>query len=481
MAERQRAVVVGGGIAGLTAAYRLHRQAPDLTVTLVESSPRLGGKILTEHPDGLVIEAGPDSFLSAKPAATQLCEELGLGDDLVGTSEAGGGTYILRDGRLEPLPEGISGLVPTRARPLLRSGLLSTRAKLRLGLEVVVPPRRGAGDESVAAFVRRRFGVEAYERMAQPLLSGIYAGDAEQLSLLATFPRLRESERTHGSLIRGMLAQRRAAAPRPAGPAAPRRSAFLSLRRGLAELTDTLADALDGADVRTGLAATAVAWRGDGRWALHLADGSVLAADALLLATPAWASADLLDELAAALAATLRGIPYTSTATITLAYRRADLGDLGAGRGFVIPRVEDRELTAVTWVTSKFPGRAPEDLALVRGFVGRAGREGAVALDDDDLVARMRRELREILGLGAEPVLARVYRWPRALPQYTLGHLERVAAIERHVAELPGLELLGSAYRGVGIPDCIQSGSDAAARALAHLAARTGSAVASAG
>ena len=475
MTRPRRAVVVGGGIAGLTAAYRLRHGSPGLAVTLVEAAPRLGGKILTEHPDGLVIEAGPDSFLSAKPAATRLCEELGLGGELVGTTESGGGTYILRDGRLEPLPEGISGLVPTRARPLLHSGLLSTRAKLRMGLEAFIPARRDQGDESVAAFVRRRFGVEAYERMAQPLLSGIYAGDAEQLSLLATFPRLRESERTHGSLIRGMLAQRRAA-PQPASGDAPRRSAFLSLAGGLGELTDTLARALDGVEVRTGLAATAVAWRGSGRWTLGLADGTALEADVLLLATPAWASADLLQGLAARPAATLRQIPYTSTATITAAYRREDVARLGAGRGFVIPRVEDRELTAVTWVTSKFPGRAPDGLALVRGFVGRAGREEAVGLPDDELVALMRRELREILGLTAEPVLTRVYRWPRALPQYTLGHLERVATIERHVAQLPGLFLLGSAYRGVGIPDCIQSGSEAAARALDHLGAQSAAA-----
>ena len=468
MSRQRRVVVLGGGIAGLAAAYRLSRSAPALAVTLVEAGPRLGGKILTERPDGLVIEAGPDSFLSAKPAATRLCEELGLGGELVGTTESGGGTYILRDGRLEPLPEGISGLVPTRVRPLLRSGLLSTRAKLRMGLEVVVPARRDEGDESVAAFVRRRFGGEAYERMAQPLLSGIYAGDAEQLSLLATFPRLRESERTHGSLIRGMLAQRRAA-PKPPSGSAPPRSAFLSLAGGLGELTETLAGALDRVEVRSGVAATAVAWRGSGGWTLRLANGDVLEADALLLATPAWASADLLQELSAPLAATLRQIPYTSTATITAAYRSPDIAGLGAGRGFVIPRVEDRELTAVTWVTSKFPGRAPQGVALVRGFVGRAGREAAVDLADDDLVALVRRELREILGLTAEPFLARVYRWPRALPQYTLGHLERVATIDRHVAQLPGLYLLGSAYRGVGIPDCIQSGSDAATRALDHL------------
>ncbi|HET7036128.1 MAG TPA: protoporphyrinogen oxidase [Thermomicrobiaceae bacterium] len=458
------AVVVGGGISGLTAAFRLAAR-PGQRVTLLEADARLGGKIRTERDDGYVIEAGPDSFLAAKPAALALCRELGLEKHVIGTLPDGGGTFILRAGRLEPLPEGITLLVPTKLGPLLRSRLLSPRGKLRLGLDLLLPPRRDDGDESVAAFVRRRLGREAFERMAQPLLSGIYAGDAEQLSILSTFPRLRETERRHGSLIRGMLAQRRAA-PAPSNAA---RSGFLSLEGGLQDLVDTLADRLTGCenvDVRTGTAATGIAARPDGGYALTLGNGERLEADAVLVATPADAASALLAGIDPALAAALAEIPYVSSATVALAYPRAAVAGLGGGRGFVVPQVEGRELTAVTWVTGKFAGRAPEGMALVRGFVGRAGQEAAVRLPDDELIALVRRELRDILGLAAEPARAWVARWERAMPQYVLGHQERLARIEARVAAHPGLALLGAAYRGVGIPDCIQSGEEAAQRVV---------------
>ncbi|MDI3340967.1 MAG: protoporphyrinogen oxidase [Sphaerobacter sp.] len=470
-----RVAIVGGGIAGLAAAYRLRQADAGLELTLIEAASRLGGKILTERQDGLVIEAGPDSFLASKPAAAALCEVLGLGDRLVGTTRESGGTYILRAGRLEPLPEGITLLVPTKVRPLLRSRLLTLRGKLRLLTEVFRAPRQDEGDESVASFVRRRFGREAYERLAQPLLSGIYAGDAEQLSLLATFPRLRESELRYGSLIRGMLAQRRAAPPPPVASRTPT-SGFLSLRGGLGELIDALVASLDGINWRLGTPAAAVERVDGGGYLIHLADGTAVAADAVLLATPAWATAELVADLDAELADLLRSIPYVSTATISLAYRRSDVAQIGAGRGFVIPHIENRELTAVTWASSKFPDRAPDDLVLLRGFVGRAGREQAVDLPDDQLRALVTGELRDILGLRAEPVLVRIYRWPRALPQYVLGHLDRLAAIDRRLELHHGLLLLGAAYRGVGIPDCIVAGERAAARALAYLSGAPASA-----
>lgn len=470
MTAAARVVIVGGGIAGLTAAYRLQQAAAGLSITLIEAEPRLGGKIQTERPDGFVIEAGPDSFLAAKPAAANLCQELGIDDQIIGTTPDGGGTYILRDGRLEPLPEGITGLVPTKVGPLIPSRLLSTRAKLRLAAEILIPPRRDDGDESVASFVRRRFGNEAFERMAQPLLSGIYAGDAEQMSLLATFPRLRESERKHGSLIRGMIKQRRAAASTPPPSAGgPRRSGFLSLAHGLGTLIEALSAALTEVDLRVGTPATAVERGVGGGYTVHLADGTTLPADAVLLATPAWATAALVAGLDDDLARLTSEIPYVSSATVALAYRRSDVGPVGSGRGFVIPQVENRQLTAITWVTNKFPGRAPDDLMLLRAFVGRAGREHAVNLPDDGLLRLVQNELRGILKLTAEPVMTRIHRWQRAMPQYVLGHNERLAQIDQRLTTLPGLRLLGASYRGVGIPDCIVSGEQAAEQTLSYL------------
>ena len=469
------AVVAGGGISGLTAAYRLRRLARtagiDLRITLVEPDNRLGGKILTERVDDLVIEAGPDSFLSQKAPAIQLCRELGIADRLIGTSEGGSGTYILRQGRLEPLPEGITMLVPTKLRPLISSRLLSTRAKLRMGLDVLIPPLESGGDESVAAFVTRRLGREAFERMAQPLLSGIYAGDAGQLSLEATFPRLRQIEREHGSLVRGILAQRRQR--RTSVADRQQYTPFVSLRGGIGELVDALASQLEDVDIRLGTAVSGIEQRPGGGYRVRLSDGGTLEADILLLATPADVSAGLLAPVRPDLVALLQAIPYVSSATITLAYRQADVGKLGEGRGFVIPRVENRELTAVTWASSKFPYRAPEGLMLLRALVGRVGRESAVDLPDELILRLVREELWEMLGLTAEPVLSRIYRWHQALPQYVLGHLDRLAEIDRELADLPGLFLLGAAYRGVGIPDCIQSGNQEAKRALALLNERS--------
>lgn len=452
-------VVAGGGIAGLTAAYTLASRG--VMVTLVEADRRLGGKIYTERVGDLVIDAGPDSFLSAKPAALDLAARLGIADRLIDTRMDGGGTFILRAGKLQPLPEGITLLVPADLRSIARTPLLSPWGKLRMALDYFIPPRRGDADESVGAFVRRRLGREAFERLAEPLLSGIYAGDADALSLASTFPRLRDVERKHGSLVRGAIAQRRAQAG--SAPSAPRRTPFVSFRAGLGELIDALASALERAEVRVGVSLVHLEREGHA-WSVTLSDGTHMAADGVVLAIPACAAAELLTATAPALAATLREIPFVSTATVSFAFPAAALSGMAAGRGFVIPRAEGRALTAVTWTTNKFAGRASAGTALLRGFVGRAGNESPAALPDDALVALVRRELREILGIRAEPELVRVYRWPKALPQYTIGHPERLARIGEELARLPGLALTGASYRGVGIPDCI---ADAAGQANA--------------
>jgi protoporphyrinogen/coproporphyrinogen III oxidase len=473
----RHAVVVGGGIAGLAAAWFLQRQratdGDDFRITLLEASDRPGGKLQTIHQDGLTIEAGPDSFLSYKPAGVQLARDLGIEDRIIGTRDTGGGTFILRDGRLEPLPEGITMLVPTKLKPLMRSRLLSTRGKLRMAAEYFVPQKQDEEDESIGSFITRRLGREAFEHMAQPLLSGIFAGDADRLSLGATFPRLRDIERKHGGLVRGMLAQRREAAARESGPEAPPTyPPFISFASGMGELADALVERLTEVDLRTGHHAQQVRKK-NGRYQVQLSDGEMIDADAVLLATPAYITADLLRVLDGELAAVLRRIRYVSSATISLAYRTPEIESVQEGRGFVIPHVEDRELTAVTWVSNKFDGRAPDGISLLRTFVGRAGREGAVDLPDDALLEIVQRELREILGIDARPAMSWITRWHRAMPQYELGHVDRLAQVDQYVSRHDGLALLGAAFSGVGIPDCIDSGRRAAEQCHSALSARS--------
>lgn len=462
----QHIVIVGGGIAGLAAAWRLQtlreESGVSYRISLYEADQQLGGKLQTEHTDGLTIEAGPDSFLSYKPAGISLAKELGIEDRIIGTRDTGDGTFILHHGQLEPLPEGITMMVPTKLRPLLRSRLLSTPAKLRMAAEYFVPPREDDEDESIGSFISRRLGREAFDHMAQPLLSGIFAGDADQLSLASTFPRLRDIERKHGGLVRGMLHQRRNA-PAPGGSSSPY-PPFVSFAGGMGELADALVERLTGVDIHTGVPVEHVS-RDEAGYRLSIRNGEPVTADAVLMASPAYATAGMVDLMDGQLSALLRRIPYVSSATIALGYRAQDIAGLQSGRGFVIPHVESRELTAVTWASNKFDGRAPDDMALLRTFVGRAGREEAVNLPDDALLKLVQDDLRDILGITAEPVLSRINRWHRAMPQYVLGHQTRLAQIDAALERHPGIELLGASYRGVGIPDCIDSGNQAARRA----------------
>jgi protoporphyrinogen/coproporphyrinogen III oxidase len=463
----RRVVIVGGGIAGLAAAWRLQQlrndAGADYQVTLLEASDRLGGKLQTEQTDGLTLESGPDSFLSYKPAAIQLARELGIEDRIIGTRDTGDGTYILRDGRLEPLPEGITMLVPTKLGPLAKSRLLSWRGKARMAAEYFVPSKQDDEDESIGSFITRRLGREAFEHMAQPLLSGIFAGDADQLSLAATFPRLRDIERKHGGLVRGMLNQRREAAKNGDAPKSSY-TPFVSFQNGMGELPREIVERLTDVDVQTCTPVQRLEHTGEG-YRLRLRTGDELFADAVLLATPAYATAEIVRLLDGELAALLQRIPYVSSATIALAYRDADVQGLQSGRGFVIPHVENRELTAVTWASNKFPDRAPQGTSLLRTFVGRAGREDAVELSDDDLLDLVQRELASILGVTATPVTVRINRFHKAMPQYVIGHVDRMKQVDQCVQRYAGLALLGAAYQGVGIPDCIDSGNQAARQA----------------
>jgi oxygen-dependent protoporphyrinogen oxidase len=468
-----RIVIVGGGITGLAAAYALstdpRARALGLTCTLVERDARLGGKLRTEHVHGCLVETGPDSFLAAKPQAADLCRALGLGDRLIGTLP-GRAVYIAYRNRLHPLPDGLALGVPGRVLPIMRTGLLSPVEKARLGLDLVLPRGQTNGDQSVGALIRRRLGGAAVDRLAGPLLAGIYAGDADHLSARATFPQLLQWETSHRSLMLAALAQRRRTRASPNG-ASP---LFLSLVGGVGELVQALAGGLREMTLLTGRTVSKIARRSGDRtvYTLEIDDGRMLDADALLLATPAFATADLLDPFAPFVAAELRKIPYASTAAVTLGYRREALRHPLNGHGFVVARGESLQVTACTWLSSKWPHRAPPDLALLRCYLGTAGRDAIVEEDDERLARVVREDLRKIMGLDADPEFAVTTRWRGAMPQYLPGHLDRLEAINTGMRALPGVALAGAGYRGIGIPDCIRQGSEAAGRLIETLAER---------
>lgn len=470
----KRLIVIGGGIAGLAAAYAAQKQAAlsgePLALTVLERAPRWGGKILTERLDGFVVEGGPDTFLRTKSWGLALCQELGLEERLHGTNPEHKNTYILRRGQLEPLPDGLTMMIPTEFGPMVSTGLLSWPEKARMGLDFLLPPRPRNGDESLGEFVSRRLGRAAYENLIEPLMSGIYAGDGDRLSLQATFPYLRDLELEHGGLIKGALALRRKRAWGGA-PTSGSRSIFLTPTTGLAEIVEALVYRLEasGVDLRAGVAVREV--RADGGFAtgyqVVLESGERLNAGRLILATPAFISGDLLAGLDPALGAELRAIPYVSTATISLAYSEGDLPVPLDGYGYVIPRREGRQALACTWTSTKFPHRAPQGCALLRVFVGRAGQEAQLPWNETELTAIAREELRSTLGITADPLFSRAFLWEKAMPQYNLGHPARLQRIESRLEAWPGLALAGNGYRGIGIPDCIRSGEAAAARVMA--------------
>jgi len=452
-------VIVGGGIAGLATAFYLH-QCGITDFTLIECSPRVGGKIVSAAEDGFLVEGGPDSFITQKPAALDLCKRLGLGHLLIGSNTGKqAATYVWSKGRLHPMPEGMMLMAPTMVLPLLRSRLISWPGKLRMGMEYLVPKSRSDADESLASFVRRRLGSEALDKIAGPLMGGIHAADPETLSLRATFPMFPQMEQKHGSLLRGMMKR-----PKRAPGAAPA-PMFQTLDGGLDQLTAALVAHLPAHTLRAGCCVLNVT-PCDGRYRLTLGDGSSIRAGNVVFATPAYVTADLIQTIDPMLASRLRAIRYVSTATVSLGFRRADVAHPMRGAGFIVPHTEGRRITACSWSSSKFNHRAPADSVLLRVFIGGALAEHLAEQDNDSLIAIAREELRDIMGIAAQPVLARAYRWHRANPQYDLGHQQRIHEIEHALAGLPGLHLAGAAYHGAGIPDCIQTGVTAA-RAIA--------------
>jgi oxygen-dependent protoporphyrinogen oxidase len=460
----KRIAIVGGGISGLAAAIALEerRQAGEsLQYVIFEAAPRFGGVLVTEQVDGCVVEAGADSFLNEKPWAADLCRRVGLEDQLIGSNDRDRKTYILVKGRLTPMPDGMMFMVPTSFVPSFLSPLFSPATKFRMLRESRQSRRQSNGDETVAALVERHYGAEMVDRVADPLLSGVYGGEAAQLSARAVMPRLVEMEEKYGSLGRGMLAARKNAKSPEAGPA----SIFTSLKNGMQQLPDTAVAKIPAEALRAGTAVQAVQ-RQDRGWVVS-AGYSSDQFDAVIMATPAPLAAVLLEISSAELSSELRAIPYSSSVTIALGFDKPVRDALPPGFGFLVPRSEGKRMLATTFVHNKFPNRAPEGRALLRCFLGGSRDEPVLQLSDDEIVGMVREELRQILGLAAEPLFTRVYRWKAAMAQYNVGHLERLGRIERLRKQLPGLALAGNGYRGIGVPDCVRSGEEAAAQVLA--------------
>ena len=460
--------VIGGGITGLAAAHRLIELAPQVQVILFDAGERLGGVLRTELHDGYLVELSADNFITNVAWGVDLCDRIGLGDELLPTRESQRRAFVVRAGRLVPVPLGFYLLSPGRVWPLVRSPLLSWPGKLRVLCEPLVRPRRDGGDESLASFARRRLGREAFERLVQPLVAGIYTADAEQLSMAAALPRFVEMERTSGSLMRAAWRERSRQADGAASSGA-RYGLFVAPRDGMSSLVEALAHRLDTGGVKRGPAVTRLTAAGRG-WSVSTAEETKVF-DAVILALPAYAAATLVEPLHQELAAELQKISYAGSAIVALGYRREQLTRDFEGFGFVVPAVERRSILAASYSSSKFDDRAPDGRVLVRVFLGGAERPEQLELDDQALIDLATRELADLLGIEGRPELSRVVHWPRSMPQYHLGHVELVERIEKLAAGLPTLALAGNAYHGVGIPNCIHSGEQAAEQVLAAVRA----------
>ena len=458
----KQVAIVGGGISGLTAAFHLEKAralGSGLRYTLFEAGQRLGGSMYSDRVEECLVEAGPDSFLTEKPWALTLCKELGIDDQLIGSNDAQRKTYIAVDGRLIAMPDGLMFMVPTKLVPTALSPLFSWRTKVRMARELMHPPRPMENDETVGELVERHFGVEVVDRLADPLLSGVYGGDANKLSARAVLPRFVEMEEKYGSLSRAMLAahnkMRAMAGKQPARPL------FSSLKDGMQQLVDAIAARLDDSAIRLRTRVRGIYPEND-RWRVAIDMGGSELYDAVIVATPANIAGALLEAVDRDLADDLLGITYSSSVTVTLGYHMDQLSQLPPGFGFLVPRSEGRRMLACTFVHNKFPHRAPPDKGILRCFLGGARDEAVLNQTDEEIIGTVRSELKDIVKLEARPMFERVYRWRGAMAQYESGHIARVSRIEKRVKEIPGLELAGNAYHGIGVPDCIREGMHAA-------------------
>lgn len=460
-----RIAVIGGGISGLAAAHRLGEIRPECEVQVLEASPQLGGVLQTVRQGDYLIETAADNFITKLPWAEELCERLGLADELLPTEPSLRKALVVSRGKIEPVPQAFVLMSAGKLWPLVTTPILSLPGKLRLALEPLVARRRDPSDpsdESVASFVRRRLGNEAFERLVQPLVAGIYTADPERLSMRAAMPKYFEQEQQYGSLWRGRRLEKSTT------ESGARYGAFVAPKLGMGQLVTTLAERLPQDAIKCNTPVRSVMPAGSA-WRVELADGQSSEYTGVVLATPAPHVAESVNAFAPELAASLGKIEYSSVAIAVLAVARRDIAKPLRGFGFVVPSVERRRIIAASFASLKFPGRAPDDQVLVRVFIGGALQPELLEGDDKQLISLAREELGDLIGLGGEPAYQSVFRWPASMPQYHLGHHSLVDRIEQLVAQQPGLELAGNAYRGVGIPQCIRSGELAAERILSQL------------
>jgi protoporphyrinogen/coproporphyrinogen III oxidase len=460
----QTIVIVGGGVTGLAAAYHLHKQvkaaARDAKIIVVERDEKLGGKTQTEVVDDMVIEHGPDSFIAHKPWFGQVCKELGL--PLVGTNPNVKSTYIYSRGRMEKLPVGMQIMIPTEVGPFVKTRLISWAGKLRAGMEPLIPVKKTDEDESIGSFVSRRFGREVLEYIAGPLMGGIHGGDWDGVSIKSTFPMFPKMEKEQGSLL---LAGFKNKANKPKGPTG---SAFQTVPTGLNQAVVGMVKACEGVDFRTGTAVTELQPVG-GKYSVTLSTGETMQADAVVLATPAYVAAELMKEFRGDVTAELNEIPYGNSCVVALAFDRKDIDHPLDASGFLVPHTEPMEVTASTWVSVKWPHSAPEGKVLLRCFLNRGEGKDWTQASDEEITQTVKKGLEKAMGLKATPKLTRIFRWPRSMAQYRVGHLERIDRVDALMKQQPGLYLAGAAYRGVGLPDCVREGNQAAERIAKHL------------
>jgi protoporphyrinogen/coproporphyrinogen III oxidase len=481
----KRVIIIGGGMAGLAAALKLRNAAQageDVEFVLLERDHRLGGKIQGEIVHGeygtFVVDGGPDSFLTMKPAIHRIAKAVGVDGDMLPTDDSRKRTLILKKGRLYPMPDGVMQFAPTKFLPFATTGLFSWRGKIRAGMDLFIPKKKLApgefNDETLEDFIVRRMGREILDRLAEPLVGGVHGSAPSQMSLAATFPNLLEMEQKYGCMIKGFLAQRRMAEEmrrtHPPDPKNPR-TFFTAFTGGMHELTDAMADTAGRESMHTGVEAVALHRAVDGTWTVSFADGTEIAGDAVVVATESWAAEPLLRPVDPSIADALAAIPASSSATASFAFDEDRIGIDLDSFGVLCPALEKSRLLAATYSSTKWPGRAPAGKVLLRAFLGGPQNQKIMEASDEELTAIALAELRTMLGIApdVEPLFSRFFRWTLAMPQYTMGHLDRVALIEERCAATPGLALAGGSYRGIGLPNCAESGENAVDKVLRDL------------